>query len=143
MGRRQAREIALQSLFQLDLNPADSREQEEQQETLSIDTALGEANSVRKQDIAFIRSLVYGTREHLGAIDRQITQCSRDWKISRMATVDRNIVRMAVFEIFFADEKQTPKIAINEAVELAKKFGTEDSSRYVNGILGAMVKHNT
>lgn len=143
MGRRQAREIALQSLFQLDLNPADSREQEEQQETLSIDTALGEANGVRKQDIAFIRSLVYGTREHLEAIDRQIAQCSRDWKISRMATVDRNIVRMAVFEIFFADEKQTPKIAINEAVELAKKFGTEDSSRYVNGILGAMVKHNT
>ncbi len=143
MSRRQAREIALQSLFQLDLNPADSKEREEMQETLAIDTALEETKSAKKQDVSFIHLLVHGTREHLEAIDRQITQSSRDWKISRMATVDRNIVRMAVYEIFFAKEKQTPKIAINEAVELAKKFGTDDSGRYVNGILGAMIKHES
>ena len=73
-------------------------------------------------------------------IDSLISACSKDWKLKRMATVDRNVTRMAVFEIRFAEEKLAPKIAINEAVELAKKYGTDDSGRYVNGILGAMLK---
>ena len=117
MSRRQAREVALQALFQLDLNPAESADQEEMQETLAIDTALGEAEAMSAHDRAFVAQLV-----------------------ERMAAVDRNLTRMATYEMCFAEEKLTPNIAINEAVELAKKYGTDDSSRYVNGILGAIMK---
>ena len=140
MSRRQAREAALQALFQLDLNPGES-EQQEQYETLAIDTALEEMEApLSKRDREFVKSLVHGTKANQAAIDSLIAASSKDWKIERMATVDRNITRLATYEIRFAEEKLVPNIAINEAVELAKKFGTDDSSRYVNGILGAMMK---
>ena len=140
MSRRQAREVALQALFQLDLNPAESADQEEMQETLAIDKALGEADAMSSHDRAFVQQLVHGTRANLDAIDAQIAANSREWKVERMAAVDRNLTRMATYEMCFAEEKLTPNIAINEAVELAKKYGTDDSSRYVNGILGAIMK---
>ena len=139
MSRRQAREAALQALFQLDLNPGEEGQQE-QYETLAIDTVLGEAEKMSARDREFVHTLVQGTRRHLAEIDRLIAASSKDWKLERMATVDRNVTRLAAFEIRFAEEKLTPNIAINETVELAKKYGTDDSSRYVNGILGAMMK---
>ena len=139
MSRRQAREAALQALFQLDLNPGEEGQQE-QYETLAIDTVLGEAEKMSARDREFVHTLVQGTRRYLAEIDRLIAASSKDWKLERMATVDRNVTRLAAFEIRFAEEKLTPNIAINEAVELAKKYGTDDSSRYVNGILGAMMK---
>jgi len=139
MSRRQAREAALQALFQLDLNHGEEGQQE-QYETLAIDTVLGEAEKMSAHDREFVNTLVHGTRAHLAEIDSLIAASSKDWKIERMATVDRNITRLATFEIRFSEEKLTPNIAINEAVELAKKYGTDDSSRYVNGILGAMMK---
>jgi N utilization substance protein B len=139
MSRRQAREAALQALFQLDLNHGEEGQQE-QYETLAIDTVLGEAEKMSAHDREFVNTLVNGTRAHLAEIDSLIAASSKDWKIERMATVDRNITRLAAFEIRFSEEKLTPNIAINEAVELAKKYGTDDSSRYVNGILGAMMK---
>ena len=139
MSRRQAREAALQALFQLDLNPGEEGQQE-QYETLAIDTVLGEAEKMSARDREFVHTLVQGTRRHLAEIDRLIAASSKDWKLERMATVDRNVTRLAAFEIRFAEEKLTPNIAINEAVELAKKYGTDDSSRYVNGILGSMMK---
>ena len=140
MSRRQAREAALQALFQLDLNPADNAEQTEMYETLAIDTALGEAAKMSAHDREYVKTLVHGTRQNLEAIDALIAQSSKNWKVERMAAVDRNLTRMAIYEIRFSEEKLTPNIAINEAVELAKKYGTDDSSRYVNGILGAMLK---
>lgn len=139
MSRRQAREAALQALFQLDLNHGEEGQQE-QYETLAIDTVLGEAEKMSARDREFVNTLVHGTRAHIAEIDSLIAASSKDWKIERMATVDRNITRLATFEIRFSEEKLTPNIAINEAVELAKKYGTDDSSRYVNGILGAMMK---
>ena len=139
MSRRQAREAALQALFQLDLNHGEEGQQE-QYETLAIDTVLGEAEKMSARDREFVNTLVHGTRAHIAEIDSLIAASSKDWKIERMATVDRNITRLAAFEIRFSEEKLTPNIAINEAVELAKKYGTDDSSRYVNGILGAMMK---
>ena len=139
MSRRQAREAALQALFQLDLNHGEEGQQE-QYETLAIDTVLGEAEKMSAHDREFVNTLVHGTRAHLAEIDSLIAASSKDWKIERMATVDRNITRLAAFEIRFSEERLTPNIAINEAVELAKKYGTDDSSRYVNGILGAMMK---
>ena len=139
MSRRQAREAALQALFQLDLNHGEEGQQE-QYETLAIDTVLGEAEKMSAHDREFVNTLVHGPRAHLAEIDSLIAASSKDWKIERMATVDRNITRLAAFEIRFSEEKLTPNIAINEAVELAKKYGTDDSSRYVNCILGAMMK---
>lgn len=140
MSRRQARETAMQALFQLDLNPIHADNQQEMYQTLAIDTALGESEAMPKRDREYAKALVEGTRKHLSEIDALISASSKEWKIERMAAVDRNLIRIAVYEIRFSTEKLTPNIAINEAVELAKKYGTDDSSRYVNGILGAMMK---
>ena len=139
MSRRQAREVALQALFQLDLNPGGDGERE-MHETLAFDTALEEHERLPKRDREYARSILEGTRRNLEDIDRMIAAASREWRVERMAAVDRNITRMAVFEMRFGEEEITPKIAINEAVELAKKYGTDDSGRFVNGILGAIVK---
>lgn len=141
MGRRQAREIALQALYQLDINPSASEEGEENQEIQAIDSALQESDvRISRLDRDFARALVRGTRSHLSDIDASIQLVSRDWKISRMAMIDRNIIRLAVFEMKFADPILTKNIAINEAVELAKKFGADHSSRFVNGVLDALMK---
>lgn len=141
MSRRQAREIALQALYQLEINRAESSEQEEMYENLALDTAFSEAEGkVSAQTRDFSRALVQGVQAHADEIDTLIQDASRDWKLARMAAVDRNIARIAVYEMRFAEPVLTPNIAINEAVELAKKFGSDDSARFVNGILGAMVK---
>jgi N utilization substance protein B len=142
MSRRQAREVALQALFQLDFNKPEQEEQREAYETLAIDTALGEAEeaSLTKKDRSYIENVVLGTRSSLAEIDEMIGAHAKGWKVDRMAAVDRNLARLAVFEMCFAEEKLAPGIAINEAVELAKKYGTDESGRYINGILNALVK---
>lgn len=142
MSRRQAREAALQALFQLDFNCPDLEEQREAYETLAIDAAMEEAEGepLTKKDRRYIESTVLGTRSHLSEIDQLIGAHAKGWSIDRMAAVDRNLARLAVYEMRFAEEKLAPGIAINEAVELAKKFGTDDSGRYINGILNALTK---
>ena len=142
MSRRQAREVALQALFQLDFNNHDEEEQREAYETLAIDAALGEAegDALTKKDRRYIESVVSGTRSKLEAIDEMLSAHAKGWKLGRMAAVDRNLARLAVFEMCFAEDKLAPGIAINEAVELAKKFGTDESGRYINGILNALAK---
>ena len=141
MSRRQAREIALQALYQLEINCAESAEQEEMYENLALDTAFQEAEAkVSQATREFARSLVEGTRAHAAEIDAYIEDASRAWKITRMAAVDRNIARIAVYEMKFAEPVLTPNIAINEAIELAKKYGSDESARFINGILDAMAK---
>ena len=140
MSRRQAREAALQALFQLDLNGEENIAEQEKYETLAVDMALGEAELLGKKDRAYVTEVVRGTRENLVSIDADITEAAKNWKVARMATIDRNLVRLALYEIFYAEATLSPGIAINEAVELAKKFGSDDSGRYVNGVLGAAVK---
>lgn len=141
MSRRQAREIALQALYQLEINSAGSAEQEEMYENLALDTAFQEAEAkVSQATREFAKSLVEGTRAHAGEIDAYIEDASRAWKITRMAAVDRNIARIAVYEMKFAEPVLTPNIAINEAIELAKKYGSDESARFINGILDAMAK---
>ena len=138
MSRRQAREVALQALFQLDLNNSDGRD--EAAETRAVDAALEEGVLLPARDRDYVRDLVHGTNANLEAIDALITENSREWKVERMSGIDRNVTRLAIYEMKFSPEKLTPNIVINEAVELAKKFGTDDSGRFVNGILGAMVR---
>lgn len=140
MSRRQAREAALQALFQLDLNGEENIAEQEKYETLAVDMALGEAEPLGKKDRAYVTEVVHGTRENLVSIDADIAGAAKNWKVARMATIDRNLVRLALYEIFYAEATLSPSIAINEAVELAKKFGSDDSGRYVNGVLGAAVK---
>lgn len=130
----------MQALFQLDLNRSEGEGQQEMYETLALDTALGENEKLPKRDREYARIIVQGTRQNLEVIDEMLAAASHEWKVERMAAVDRNIARLAVFEIRFGQEEITPKIVINEAVELAKKYGTDDSGRFVNGILGAIVK---
>ena len=107
---------------------------------VAVDMALGEAELLGKKDRAYVTEVVRGTRENLVSIDADITEAAKNWKVARMATIDRNLVRLALYEIFYAEATLSPGIAINEAVELAKKFGSDDSGRYVNGVLGAVVK---
>jgi len=121
MSRRQAREAALQALFQLDLNPADREDQQEMYESLAIDNVLGEAEQMSVRDRGYMEQLVKGTLANKAEIDDLIARSSREWKVSRMAAVDRNITRMAAYEMFFQEGKLTPGIAINEAVELDKR----------------------
>jgi N utilization substance protein B len=140
MSRRQAREIALQALFQLDLNQAEDGISPEAQETFAVDSAVDASSGLPQKDLSYARDLVHGAKLSQADIDSIIRDLSLDWSLERMAAVDRNIVRIAIYEMQFSQEKLAPKIAINEAVELAKKFGTDESGRYVNGVLGKMVK---
>ena len=132
MSRRKAREIALQALFQFDFKKNDD-------ENL-IEMLIKETKGLNQQSILFTREIIKGTIANLEAIDATIKTVSNDWKIERMAAVDRNIVRMAVYELKFNSEDTAPKIIINEAIEIAKIFGSDESSRFVNGILGALIK---
>ena len=132
MSRRKAREIALQALFQFDFTKNDD-------ENL-IEMLIKETKWLNQQSILFTREIIKGTIANLEAIDATIKTVSNDWKIERMAAVDRNIVRMAVYELKFNSEDTAPKIIINEAIEIAKIFGSDESSRFVNGILGALIK---
>ena len=132
MSRRKAREIALQALFQFDFTKNDD-------ENL-IEMLIKETKGLNQQSILFTREIIKGTIANLEAIDATIKTVSNDWKIERMAAVDRNIVRMAVYELKFNSEDTAPKIIINEAIEIAKIFGSDESSRFVNGILGALIK---
>ena len=135
MSRRKSREMALQTLFQLDYNTADKNE--------ALQAVLSENNHPGENTKAYTEYLVTGTQEHIDEIDAIISKVSSEWKIDRMAGIDRNIARMAIYEMNFGSEQISPNVVINEAVELAKIFGTEDSSRFVNGILGALVKKST
>jgi N utilization substance protein B len=132
MSRRKAREMALQALFQMDFN--------DNEPTDALEAVFDEAGSHSGKTKSYAQDLVSGTQEHLSEIDKIIVGLASEWKLDRMAGVDRNIARMAIYEMNFGSEQLTPNVVINEAVELAKRFGTDDSSRFINGILGSIVK---
>lgn len=131
MSRRQARERALQVLFQVDLGGAAPAAAFAQ-----MDEEFGKLNG--SQD--FAEKLVNGAIEHLAFVDRVIAGVSKDWSINRMASVDRNIMRLALYEVFFCDDIPN-NVAVNEAVELGKIFGGDDSGKFINGILGKVIEN--
>ncbi|MCR5559225.1 MAG: transcription antitermination factor NusB [Schwartzia sp.] len=140
MSRRHAREAAMQALFQLDMiKPAPDKEEEAQRQAVESSWKAGNVRKVSELDEGYASALVKGTRENLQSIDEAISVKSRGWKLSRMAAIDRSILRLAVYEMKYIEDV-TPGIVINEAVELAKKFGSDDSARFINGVLGAMVE---
>ena len=89
----------------------------------------------------YTMTVVQGVKAHIEKIDSKISTASAHWKIDRMASVDRNILRIAVYEMIMAKETLEPKIVINEAIEIAKIFGTQESSAFVNGILDQILRN--
>ncbi|MBQ6005125.1 MAG: transcription antitermination factor NusB [Selenomonadaceae bacterium] len=139
MSRKFAREAAFKALFQLDFNfEEDNREY---CENLAVETMFDDNPRLTKKDLAYIESTVKGTRAHLEEINEIITaHLKPGWQLSRIMAADRNILRLAVYEMQFVEPAIQKNIVINEAVELAKRYGTDDSSRFVNGILEAISK---
>jgi len=132
MSRRKAREMALQALFQMDFN--------ETEPEVALEAVFGEFSKIGDKTKDYALNLVSGTQREQQEIDQIIASLSADWSVDRMAGVDRNIARIAVYELKYGEEKLSPSVVINEAVELAKTFGSDDSSRFINGILGSMVR---
>ena len=141
MSRSIAREIAFKALFQLDFNPAEQEEEAEANEKLAIETVISGGKKLSQQEIEYVEGTVKATRGNLLEIDEVITEHLRKgWTLKRLATVDRNVLRLAIYELKF-DESKLPKgVIINEAVAIAKKYGTDSSGRFVNGILAAIAK---
>lgn len=129
--RSRAREIAFQVLYQDDLNPR-------------MNPAEGDRfieRRLRGDDlVAFAKELVAGTRKCRPEIDAMLEQFAANWSVRRMAATDRNVLRLGAYELLHADTP--PKVVIDESVELAKRFGSAQSSQFVNGILDRILKTN-
>lgn len=131
MSRRQARERALQVLFQVDMGGTDPAVALAQ-----MDEEFG--GLAESKD--FTEKNVYGVIENLLFIDQVIAAVSKDWNVERMANVDRNIMRLALYEVFFCDDIPN-SVSVNEAVDLGKKFGGDESGKFINGILGKIIEN--
>ena len=132
-SRRKAREVALQFLYQLDLHGA--------VDPVPFEPEFWQRHSVDPDTHAFAASLVRGSKLQQGKIDQLLAQYAEHWDLDRMAVVDRNILRMAVYELLWQPDVP-PRAAINEALEIAKKFGTLESSRFINGVLDRVLREH-
>lgn len=130
--RRLSRELALQVLFQQEFTPQQTIEMGLETFRNSFDTD--------SQEWSYAHELLSGVEVHKKAIDALIQKSSAHWSLKRMALVDLILMRMAVFEIKFAENPLPPAVAINEAIEISKKYGTLESAAFVNGILDQIVK---
>ena len=130
MSRRsRAREIVLQVLYQDDLNS----DQPEDIRLKFINSRLNHDQAL----IDFAQQLLAGVRKHQEQVDARLEETARNWRLSRMAATDRNVLRLGAYEILFTD---TPdRVVINEAIELAKRYGTNNSSQFVNGVLDRLM----
>ena len=127
--RRQARITALQVLYEVDTVGHD------------VGVILRRAKvegALSEKSIQFTSELVRGVIKNNKAIDRTIHRYAPDWPVEQLAVIDRNVLRIAIFELM-CDKKTPPKAVANEAVELAKSFGTDNSPKFVNGVLGTLI----
>lgn len=132
-SRHSARLIALQSLYQWDFNGS-------QEKDLSkiVNYNIAEINPAA-QDRKFIEALVDGVIKNQAEIDKLIVEYAPEWPLDQITVVDRNVLRLGIYELTFGTEVPA-KVAINEAIEIAKSFGGESSGKFVNGVLGAVYK---
>ncbi len=128
--RRRSRELALQVLYQRDITGQDAAKT-----LIQLQEHFSSA-SVRDD---FAERIVLGVLTHREEIDRLVEQYSDNWRLARMTVIDRNLLRLATFELLYCDEIP-PKVTLNEAVDLGKKFGSEESSAFINGILDRIRK---
>jgi N utilization substance protein B len=131
MKRRKAREYALQLLFQLDIR--------KEKPTITLFKRFWADEDPDDEVRAFAEEIVRGTFKHLHIINAKILACAKNWALERMATVDRNVLRLATYEILYRMDIP-PSVTINEAIELAKKYGTDESGSFVNGILDSVAR---
>ena len=127
-GRRKSRELALQVLYQIDVSLDDPR--------YALDLFWGNFQTW-EDSRQFTERLVEGVCKYRKEIDKTIKKYSENWKLDRMPRVDRNVLRLAVFEIFYCHDIPF-KVTINEAIDLGKKFGSEKSGSFINGILDSI-----
>jgi N utilization substance protein B len=128
-ARRQARMLALQTLYEYDTAHHDVAE---------VLRRHDEERTLSPRVLDYARELVEGVLAHLAQLDEAIEGAAHEWPLSQMASIDKNVLRLAIYEILY-NNAVPAKAAINEAVELAKTFGSDTSSRFVNGVLGTIV----
>jgi len=133
--RTRSRELALQILYQVDLR----KERRDEFIADFWENQTASDDTLDDSIMEFSTTLVEGTLKNLIKIDEYITGYAENWQLSRMAVIDRNIMRMGAFELLYLED-MPPKVAINEAVELAKKYGDTESGKFVNGILDKINK---
>jgi N utilization substance protein B len=128
--RRDAREWAVQMLFRLEMNPCDNEK---------LFDEFFEERDADKKARAFAENLIKGVRDNREEIDKLIVQYAKNWTIDRMAIIDRNVIRVALYELLYCKDIP-PAVVINEAVDIAKYFNKSESGRFVNGILDSAKK---
>ncbi len=133
MARRQARETALQVLFEIELGGGEA------EKVLQRTIQEKELNGT---DAAFTRQIVHGVLENITSVDDIISRLSREWDVKRLAHVDKALLRIALFEILYLPDIPN-NASINEAIELAKIYGGDDSPKFINGILGKVVENTS
>lgn len=133
-NRHFARILVMQALYEL--------QQRDNSDLSEIITRHLEKHEFEENNLTFIHKLIAGLKTHADDIDQVITVSAPEWPIPQIAQVDLAILRLAIFELLFDDEVP-PKAVINEAVELAKAFGGENSSKFVNGVLGTVFRNST
>ncbi len=131
--RSRAREVALQLLFQKDLNPKVIKRKVI--ETFARDRLLDD-----QELTAYCLALYDGTLKHQAEIDPRITGVAENWRLTRMLPVDRNVLRLGTFELLYDAEKSPVAVVIDEAIELARRYGSLDSPKFVNGLLDKLAK---
>ncbi len=127
-SRHRARTLALQALYEIDYTGHKAEE---------VISHLLEEKTLGEEHANFARELVAGVLEHQTGIDEKIKKFAPAWPLTQMAAIDRSILRLAIFEILI-DNRVPVKVAINEAIELAKTFGSESSPKFINGVLGSV-----
>jgi transcription antitermination protein NusB len=128
--RRRAREVVLQVLYEEDINP--------ERDILVADYFLARRMLHNKPLIAFAQQLLSGVRTHRDQLDAILSKHAANWSIKRMTTIDRNIMRMSAYEMVIGDVPG--RVSINEAIELAKRYGNRNSGQFVNGILDRVLR---
>ncbi len=139
MGRRGLREHIFKLLFMSEFHPEEELADQTDiylDEGIYLEDGFG---TLREEDRAYMRTKYQAIREKIQEIDGSLNEITRGWKTSRMSRVDLNILRLAVYEIRY-DEDVPEKVAANEAVELAKKYGREGSASFINGLLGKIIR---
>lgn len=131
-NRHLARTIAMQTLFLWDF-------QGKTHDINEISDQILTNFSPQFEDVDFVKHLIVGTTERMAAIDKYIIKYATEWPLDQITIVDRNILRIGVYELVF-DNDIPAKVAINEAIEIAKAYGSESSGKFVNGVLGAIYK---
>jgi len=131
-SRRMARECALQSLYYADSFKS-AEDTNLERYTAGFKKELGEL-------FPFCEDLISGTEKHMPEIDKLVASYAKNWTVSRMSAVDRSILRMATYEMVFSPDRAPVPAIIDEAIELAKKYSTENSSKFINGLLDQLKK---